>query len=67
MNLDNGILPEDTNNTQQSGEDHMVVNNKELEAMKKNQQRCNKDRLRKALLQKSMEENSELLHRLSRT
>lgn len=67
MNLDNEMNREDTNNNQQMGEDHMAVNNKELEMMKKAQQKKNKDRLRKALLQKSIDDNSELLRRLSKT
>lgn len=67
MNRDNDMKPEDSNNNQQMGEDHMAVNNQELEMMKKALQKKNKDRLRKALLQKSVKENSELLHRLSKT
>lgn len=67
MNLDNEMNREDTNNNQQMGEDHMAVNNQELEMMKKAQQKKNKDRLRKALLQKSIDDNSELLRRLSKT
>lgn len=67
MNLDNGTVSEDSNNDQRTGEDHVVVNNKELEDMKSLQQKMNKDKLRKALLQKSIKDNSELLQRLSRT
>lgn len=66
MNLDNEMNREDMNNNQQMGEDHMAVNKQELEIMKK-AQKNNKDRLRKALLQKSIDDNSELLRRLSKT
>ena len=66
MNLDNGSTPEDATSNSKTGDELMAVT-KELEMMKKVQQKANKDRLRKALLQKSVEDNSDLLRRLSRT
>ncbi len=67
MNLDNETNQEDTYNNQQMGEGHMAINNQQLDMMKKAQQKKNKDQLRKALLQKSISNNSELLRRLSKT
>ena len=43
MNLDNETNQEDTNNNQQMGEDHMAVNNQELEMMNKEQQTAHAD------------------------
>ena len=67
MKQDNDGLSESTNNKQQRGEDHMVVDNIKLEDMKKLQQTTNKDKLREKLLQESVKDNYELLKRLSRT
>lgn len=64
MSQDNRELPD---NKKETGGDYMAVNHKELEAVKKAQQKINKDKLRKALIQKSITENAELLRRLSKT
>lgn len=45
----------------------MAVNYDGLDAVKNAQQKISKDKLRKLLIQKSIEENSELLLRLSKT
>lgn len=66
MDFDREKLSENKNNKEIGG-DHMAVNHQELNAVKKAQQKINKDKLRKALIQKSIEENAELLHRLSKT
>lgn len=65
MKPDNERLPD--NNNEEIGGDHMAVNHQELDAVKKAQQKINKDKLRNTLIQKSIEENAELLRRLSKT
>ncbi|WP_203247398.1 hypothetical protein [Sporosarcina beigongshangi] len=67
MKQDNDKLSESTNNEQQMGEDHMVVDNNKLKEMEDLQRKTDKDKLREKLLQESVKENYELLKRLSRT
>lgn len=67
MNLDNGMTPEDANNDPKTEDDLMAVTNQELDMMKKVEHETINDRLRKTLLQKSVEGNYDLLRRLSRT
>lgn len=65
MNPNDDILPEDINDRQWKGEGDMIMNDTNAEIMK--QVKLNKEQLRKKLLQKSTERNSELLRRLSKT
>lgn len=65
MNPNDGILPEDINESQWKGEDDMIVNDTNSGTVK--QVKLNKEQIRKKLLQKSTERHSELLRRLSKT
>lgn len=61
MNHDNKM------NRKEIGGDNMAVNRQELDTIKDIQQKRKKDQLRKLFIQKSVEENAELLRRLSKT